>query len=249
MAELELMAPGPLPGVPTHPPATLSPDLASASLAEEDSASLESPPGESGGQGSGSADSAGQEGPKAEGEEEEVLCDFCLGASRVRAVKSCLTCMVNYCPEHLRPHQENSKLHGHQLTEPTKDRDLRVCPAHRSPLVAFCCSDGQCICRECGQGEHRGHTLVSLDTARRDKEVSAGVPWGGGGEAARPGRDWALASSLLCLGFTREGLEPWYLPVHRAEISFALGFGKWGGSLCPHLGPAVPALSPSGSSC
>ncbi|XP_012581616.1 PREDICTED: tripartite motif-containing protein 16 isoform X2 [Condylura cristata] len=79
--------------------------------------------------------------------------------------------MVNYCEEHLRPHQENVKLHSHQLTKPVKDRDLRTCPTHHSPLVAFCGSDQQCICQECGQGEHKGHTLVSLDAARRDKEA------------------------------------------------------------------------------
>lgn len=110
----------------------------------------------------------------APGDEEEgqILCDFCLGASRVRAVKSCLTCMVNYCEEHLRPHQENSKLHSHQLTEPTKDQDLRTCPAHHSPLVSFCHTHQQCICQECDTGEHRGDSTVSLDAARRSKEVS-----------------------------------------------------------------------------
>lgn len=167
MAELDLMAPGPLPGIPAHSLAALSSDSGSASPAEEDMASLGSPQGEIEGEGT----SVGlQGGPGVEGEE-EILCDFCLGASRVRAVKSCLTCMVNYCEEHLRPHQENSKLHSHQLTEPVKDRDLRTCPAHHSPLVAFCCSDRQCICQECGQGEHRGHTSVSLEVARRDKEA------------------------------------------------------------------------------
>lgn len=169
MAELDLMAPGPLSGIPAHPPATRSPDSGSASPAEEENlGSPGSPPGETGGQGS-----EWQGAPEAEGleEEEEVLCDFCLGASRVKAVKSCLTCMVNYCPEHLRPHQENSRLHGHQLTEPARDRDLRVCPAHRSPLIAFCDPDRQCICEECSQAEHRGHALVSLDAARRDKEA------------------------------------------------------------------------------
>ncbi|KAM5310207.1 tripartite motif-containing protein 16 [Glossophaga mutica] len=162
MAELDLMAPGPLPGVPAHSLVTLSPDSGSDSPAEaEDRGSLESPPGEPEGQGTGS----GGEG------EEEIPCDFCLGASRVRAVKSCLTCMVNYCEEHLRPHQENTKLHSHQLAEPVKDRDLRTCPAHHSPLVAFCCADRQCICQECGHGEHKGHASVSLDVARKDKEA------------------------------------------------------------------------------
>ncbi|XP_032946476.1 tripartite motif-containing protein 16 isoform X1 [Rhinolophus ferrumequinum] len=165
MAELDLMAPGPLPEITAHSLATLSADSGSASPAEEeDKGSLGSPQREIEAQGV----------PGGEGEE-EILCDFCLGASRVRAVKSCLTCMVNYCEEHLRPHQENSKLHSHQLTEPVKDRDLRTCPAHHSPLVAFCHPDRQCICQECGQGEHRGHSSVSLDAARRDKEAELRV--------------------------------------------------------------------------
>lgn len=172
MAELDLMAPGPLPGITAHSLATLSPDSGSASPAEEeDKGSLGSPQGEIEGQDTGTGL---QGGPGGEGEK-EILCDFCLGASRVRAVKSCLTCMVNYCEEHLRPHQENSKLHSHQLTEPVKDRDLRTCPAHHSPLVAFCHPDRQCICQECGQGEHKGHISVSLDAARRDKEAELRV--------------------------------------------------------------------------
>lgn len=181
MAELDLMAPGPLPGIPAHSLASLSPDSGSVSpaSAEEDKSPLGSPPGEAEGQGRGTAL---QGGPDGEGKE-EILCDFCLGASRVPAVRSCLTCMVNYCEEHLRPHQENSKLHSHQLTEPVRDRDLRTCPAHHSPLVAFCQPDQQCVCQECGQGEHRGHSSVSLDVARRDKEASAGVhPGEGGGD-------------------------------------------------------------------
>nr|XP_020136780.1 tripartite motif-containing protein 16 isoform X2 [Microcebus murinus] len=168
MAELDLMAPGPLPGATAHSLAPLSPDSGPASPAEEeDVGSLERPDGEAERQEGGSAE---QGGPGGE-EEEEILCDFCLGTSRVRAVKSCLTCMMNYCEEHLRPHQENSKLHSHQLTEPVPDRDLRTCPTHHSPLVAFCRQDGQSICQECGQEEHRGHTKVSLDAARRDKEA------------------------------------------------------------------------------
>lgn len=172
MTELDLMAPGPLPGVTAHPLAPLSSDSGSVSPAEEeDLGSSGRAVEETEGEGSSSADL----GAPGEDGEEEILCDFCLGTSKVRAVKSCLTCMVNYCEEHLRPHQENSKLHSHQLTEPSKDRDLPICSAHHSPLVAFCSSDQQCICQECGQGEHKDHTTVSLDAARRDKEVSA---WG-----------------------------------------------------------------------
>nr|XP_020028691.1 tripartite motif-containing protein 16 isoform X2 [Castor canadensis] len=169
MAELDLMAPGPLPVVTTYPLASLGSDSGSASPAEEnDVGSLGKQVEENEGQGNSEVEAKAPGGES----EEEILCDFCLGTSRVKAVKSCLTCMVNYCEEHLRPHQENSKLHSHQLTEPAKDRDLRTCPAHHSPLVAFCCTDQQCICQECSQDEHRSHTTISLDAARRDKEVS-----------------------------------------------------------------------------
>ncbi|XP_004870817.1 tripartite motif-containing protein 16 isoform X2 [Heterocephalus glaber] len=170
MAELDLMAPGPLPGVTVHPLAPLSSDSESASpVEEEDVGSLGRAVEETTeGQGSGPAE-PGASGGEGDG---GILCDFCLGSSKVRAVKSCLTCMVNYCEEHLRPHQENSKLHSHQLTEPVKDRDLHTCPAHHSPLTAFCCIDQQCMCQECAQEEHKGHAAISLEAARRHKEVS-----------------------------------------------------------------------------
>ncbi|XP_077022185.1 tripartite motif-containing protein 16 isoform X2 [Tamandua tetradactyla] len=167
MAELDLLFPGPPPQVTTHPLGPLAPDSGQASLAKEERGPLQRPEGHTGMQ---ERDSA-EQGAPSEGGEEEILCDFCLGASRVRAVKSCLTCMVNYCEDHLRPHQENSKLHSHQLTEPMRDCHLRTCRAHRSPLVAFCRTDNQCTCEECGQGEHRDHAAVPLDAARRDLEA------------------------------------------------------------------------------
>lgn len=169
MAELELMAPGPLPGVTVPPlgPLLSNPESARR-VEEEDAGSLGRPVEETTeGQGSGPAE-LGASGGEGGG---EILCDFCLGGSKVRAVKSCLTCMVNYCEEHLRPHQENSKLHSHQLTEPVKDRDLHTCPAHHSPLTAFCCTDQQCICQECAQDKHRDHAAVPLEVARRHKEA------------------------------------------------------------------------------
>ncbi|XP_006898634.1 PREDICTED: F-box/WD repeat-containing protein 10 [Elephantulus edwardii] len=173
MAEFDLMAPGPLPGVVGHTLTPLSSDFGSARPAEEEWKSLGAVEGQTEGQDLGTAEletPGGKDEDEGEGQE-EILCDFCLGASRVAAVKSCLTCMVNYCEEHLRPHQENSKLHSHQLTEPMRDLDQRICPAHHRTLVAFCHSDQQCICEECSQNEHKDHAAVSLDAARRDKEA------------------------------------------------------------------------------
>ncbi|XP_027696460.1 tripartite motif-containing protein 16 [Vombatus ursinus] len=102
--------------------------------------------------------------------ENEITCDFCL-EGKVRAVKSCLTCMVNYCEDHVRPHQENSKLYSHQLTKPVRDTDPRKCSAHQRQLTWFCCLEQQCICEECTQEDHRGHPTLSLEAVRREKQA------------------------------------------------------------------------------
>ncbi|XP_038613195.1 tripartite motif-containing protein 16 [Tachyglossus aculeatus] len=116
---------------------------------------------------------AGPQGAEEEvgalGDEGEVLCDFCL-EDRVKAVKSCLVCMVNYCQEHLRPHQLNSKLHDHALAEPTKDRAVRACATHHAQLTHFCRLDQQCICEECRREDHLGHPADPLERARKEKE-------------------------------------------------------------------------------
>ncbi|XP_043855527.1 tripartite motif-containing protein 16 [Dromiciops gliroides] len=102
--------------------------------------------------------------------ENEITCDFCL-EGKVRAVKSCLTCMVNYCEDHVRPHLENSKLYSHQLTEPIRDTDPHNCSAHQGQLVWFCCLEQQCICEECAQEDHRDHPTLSLEAVRREKQA------------------------------------------------------------------------------
>ncbi|KAK9406813.1 tripartite motif-containing protein 16-like [Crotalus adamanteus] len=101
--------------------------------------------------------------------EEEVLCDFCL-AEKVQAVKSCLTCMVNYCQDHLRPHLENVKLQSHKLMDPLKDIDIQSCKTHKRHLIWFCPSDLICICEECLSDGHQNHQAVICEVARKEKE-------------------------------------------------------------------------------
>ncbi|XP_029456149.1 tripartite motif-containing protein 16 [Rhinatrema bivittatum] len=105
----------------------------------------------------------------AEDESEGVLCDFCL-EEKVRAVKSCLTCMVSYCQAHLRPHIENPKLENHRLLEPVKDFDLRTCSIHGKHLEWFCQTDLKCICEDCVTEEHHEHDTITCTEARKDKE-------------------------------------------------------------------------------
>uniref|UniRef100_A0A8B9SCI0 B30.2/SPRY domain-containing protein n=1 Tax=Apteryx owenii TaxID=8824 RepID=A0A8B9SCI0_APTOW len=80
-----------------------------------------------------------------ESAKDEIYCDFCL-AEKVPAVKSCLTCMLNYCPEHLQPHLENSKLQGHGLASRVRAVVLQSCDAHGGHVRWFCRTDVACLC-------------------------------------------------------------------------------------------------------
>uniref|UniRef100_A0A8C8SP84 B30.2/SPRY domain-containing protein n=1 Tax=Pelusios castaneus TaxID=367368 RepID=A0A8C8SP84_9SAUR len=121
----------------------------------------------------GSAKSMGQPSPLEKENSledgQEILCDFCM-AQKVQAVKSCLTCMVNYCEDHLRPHLENSKLQSHKLMDPVKDIDQQICEAHKDHLGWFCQTDLACVCEECLVEEHKGHNLFTCEAARKDIE-------------------------------------------------------------------------------
>ncbi|KAM4661883.1 tripartite motif-containing protein 16 [Discoglossus pictus] len=110
--------------------------------------------------------------PTADGEAtrdpNKVFCDFCL-ESNVAAVKTCLTCSVNYCESHLRPHLDNPKLHTHQLVHPMKE--LQTCSQHSKPLEWFCPVDLECLCEDCVGEQHRDHQPIPCIEARAQKEV------------------------------------------------------------------------------
>ncbi|XP_043924054.1 tripartite motif-containing protein 16-like [Protopterus annectens] len=101
---------------------------------------------------------------------DEVMCDFCIEV-KVKAVKSCLTCMVSYCGDHLRPHLENIKLQHHRLIMPLTDMEMQTCETHKQQLVIFCQSDHKCLCEECYTTEHAAHDTLPLIAARKEKEI------------------------------------------------------------------------------
>ncbi|KAM7386956.1 hypothetical protein PAMA_009539 [Pampus argenteus] len=101
---------------------------------------------------------------------QDVLCDSCMDSPN-KALKSCLTCLVSYCDDHLRPHLENAKFQNHRLVDPLHDVDCRTCDVHQLPLESFCLMDGCCVCLDCESQEHKGHATASVEEARAQIET------------------------------------------------------------------------------
>nr|XP_057905740.1 tripartite motif-containing protein 16-like isoform X2 [Doryrhamphus excisus] len=98
-------------------------------------------------------------------DKQDVPCDSCMG-DPCKAVKSCLTCLVSFCEDHLRPHLKNAKFQSHRLVEPQHHMDCSRCDVHHLLLEHYCLTDGCCLCSDCqGQG-HGGHAIVSVGEAR-----------------------------------------------------------------------------------
>ncbi|XP_048410709.2 tripartite motif-containing protein 16-like protein isoform X1 [Stegostoma tigrinum] len=100
---------------------------------------------------------------------DEVACDSCID-KKLKAVKSCLTCMVSYCGSHLRPHLENTAFKNHKLIHPMKNIEQGKCCLHEQYLEFFCKNDQCCICMECTVEKHVNHEIISVARATTEKE-------------------------------------------------------------------------------
>nr|XP_046232535.1 E3 ubiquitin-protein ligase TRIM39-like [Scatophagus argus]XP_046232544.1 E3 ubiquitin-protein ligase TRIM39-like [Scatophagus argus]XP_046232553.1 E3 ubiquitin-protein ligase TRIM39-like [Scatophagus argus] len=103
----------------------------------------------------------------------EVPCDICT-RTKLKALKSCLVCLVSYCETHLEPHLTLSGLKRHQLIDPVENLEDRMCKQHDKPLELFCKTDQMCVCTHCPALDHKTHEVVPLKEGYEEKKAKLG---------------------------------------------------------------------------
>ncbi|KAM9831663.1 E3 ubiquitin/ISG15 ligase TRIM25-like [Neosynchiropus ocellatus] len=100
---------------------------------------------------------------------EDVACGACTGR-KLKALKSCLVCLVSYCEQHLQPHLEAPAFRRHKLVHPSKQLQEIICSRHHEEKKMFCRTDQQVICHLCAEDQHKDHDTVMAAAERGERE-------------------------------------------------------------------------------
>ncbi|XP_062399506.1 tripartite motif-containing protein 16-like [Sardina pilchardus] len=106
----------------------------------------------------------------------DVECDVCTGR-KLKAVKSCLDCLLSYCETHFKAHNELNP-RKHSVIDATGQLRERICSEHQKVLEIFCRTDQICICYLCTMDEHKGHDTVTAAAEWKNKQKHLGQTQG-----------------------------------------------------------------------
>ncbi|KAL2087643.1 hypothetical protein ACEWY4_016471 [Coilia grayii] len=98
-----------------------------------------------------------------------VECDFC-SERKVKAVQSCLVCLISFCQTHIEPHYSIPALKKHKLVHASTHLQEKICSKHDKLIEVFCRTDKKFICMLCIMDEHKGHDTVSAAAERKERE-------------------------------------------------------------------------------
>ncbi|XP_028853043.1 tripartite motif-containing protein 16-like isoform X3 [Denticeps clupeoides] len=99
----------------------------------------------------------------------DVECDVCTGR-KVKAVKSCLVCLVSYCDTHFKVHNEANPGGKHTVMDATGPLQEKICFKHNKVFEIFCRTDQTFICYLCMTDKHKNHNTVSAAAERTEKQ-------------------------------------------------------------------------------
>ncbi|XP_056326242.1 finTRIM family, member 81 [Danio aesculapii] len=100
----------------------------------------------------------------------DVKCDVCT-ETKLKAIKSCLTCLASYCESHIQTHYTSPALKWHKLANASPRLLDQICSQHHKPLELYCCKDQQLICMQCALINHPNHSMTSPAAERQNIQV------------------------------------------------------------------------------